>query len=77
MNLILDGPEKEKPAKKKRVVEVKADPKATAEAPIMESNVMTREQWLAWVERQRQKEAADIEDAQLEIAAPIWRSANA
>lgn len=47
MNLILDGPEKEKPAKKKRVVEVKADPKATAEAPIMESNVMTREQWEA------------------------------
>lgn len=43
---------------------------------IRQTNVMTRAQWLAWVEKQRQKEAADIEEAQIEAAAPIWREAN-
>lgn len=37
---------------------------------------MTRAQWLAWVEKQRQKEAADLEEAQLDVAAPIWREVN-
>lgn len=41
-----------------------------------QTNVTTRAQWLAWVEKQRQKEAADLEEAQLDVAAPIWREVN-
>ena len=43
---------------------------------LRQTNVMTRAQWLAWVEKQRQKELADIQEAQLEAAAPIWREVN-
>lgn len=37
---------------------------------------MTRQQWLDFAKKLRQKESEEIQEAVIEVSAPIWREAN-